>query len=222
MSTRPCDLCETVAQQAEQFHSAPPPGAAILKSIDTGVDLWAGDFGNDYTERNQVDWTERISFWAKILAGTSARSCFEMGCNAGWNLSAIRHIDHRITVAGNDINTRACQQAWTAGLDKVWNTLNFTPLFPVQAELVFTAGVLIHIEPEFLEEVMKALVAKSYRWVLAIEYNSVHERQIEYRGHKDKCWARPYGLLYQDLGLKIQDSGEAEGFDQCHYWLMEK
>ena len=195
----------------------------LLKSIDTGVDLWAGGFGDDYTDRNQVDWRKRMEFWRGMVGKTGIRSAFEMGCNAGWNLTCLRHIDPYMTVAGNDVNTRACEQAWAAGLDRVWNTLDFKALHPVRAELVFTAGVLIHIETEHLEEVMKALVAKSYRYVLAVEYADEDVRQIEYRGHKDKCWARAYGKMYQDLGLKLVDSGDpGDGFDRCTYWLLEK
>lgn len=219
---RPCSGCLEKDVQP-LVTGTPPPGSVILKSLDTGIDLWAGGFGDDYTDRNQVDWRERVEFWGDILENTGARSVFEMGCNAGWNLSAIRSLCPDVTVAGNDINTRACQQAWAAGLDKVWNTLDFKPLFPVKAELVFTAGVLIHIEDEHLTEVMRALVDKSYRWVLAIEYEDEATRQIEYRGHKDKCWARPYGRIYESMGLKLLESGDpGAGFDRCTFWLLEK
>lgn len=193
-----------------------------LKSIDTGLELWAGEFGNDYLARNQVNWLERVPFWNRIMRRTGARSVFEMGVNAGWNLSAILHDHLWAEVAGNDINPLACAQAQAAGLNVV-NKLDFTTEVPGKFELVFTAGVLIHIEPEYLEEVMRALVEKSYRWVLAVEYEADTETQVEYRGHTEKCWKRPYGDLYQALGLNLVERGEAgKGFDRCAYWLMEK
>ena len=193
-----------------------------LKSLDTGVDLWAGDFGNDYLRRNQVDWQLRCDFWKMIIRITGARSVFEMGANAGWNLSAIRREYPDVTVIGNDVNTEACQQAQQAGIP-VLNKLDFTTHVPGRYELVFTAGVLIHIEPEHLREVMTALVAKSYRWVVAIEYDADTETQVEYRGHKDKCWKRPYGEIYQEMGLLCREVGNAGvGFDRCTYFLLEK
>lgn len=193
-----------------------------LKSIETGLELWAGEFGNDYLKRNQVDWRKRIAFWATIVHRTGARSFFEMGANAGWNLSAIKRAYPDVIVAGNDINTLACEQARMAGLNVV-NQLDFNAACPGRYELVFTAGVLIHIEPEHLDEVMRALIAKSYRWVLAIEYAADVETQVEYRGHTEKCWKRPYGALYEALGLKLVDSGDAgAGFDRCTYWLLER
>lgn len=193
-----------------------------LKSLDSGVDLWAGEFGNDYLRRNQVEWRDRIPFWSNIMRTTGARSVFEMGANAGWNLSAIRRVFPDVMAIGNDINTEACKQAWSAGLNVV-NKLDFTHEILGRYELVFTAGVLIHIEPEHLREVMQALIDKSYRWVLAVEYAADSEEQVQYRGHKDKCWRRPYGEIYQDMGLLCREVGNAgAGFDRCTYWLMEK
>ena len=218
---RPCELClDNNFERAGEV--TPRPGTAILKSLDTGLDLWAGGFGDDYTERNQVDWWKRVPFWERVWDRTHFRSAFENGCNAGWNMSAIQvaAAPFMVTLAANDVNPRACGQARAAGLEAFHE--EDVALCYDKFELVFTAGVLIHIEPELLEAKMKALIAKSYRWVLAIEYADVVERQIEYRGHIDKCWARPYGDLYEALGVNLIDHGEAEGFDQCHYWLMER
>jgi pseudaminic acid biosynthesis-associated methylase len=188
----------------------------------TGVELWSSTFGDDYTNRNQVDWRLRMPFWKMIEERTGARSYFELGCNAGWNLSAIRRQFPDVNVVGSDINEQASRQAHMARLNVI-NMLDFIKEVPGKFEMVFTAGVLIHIEPEHLKDVMQDLIAKSLRYVLAIEYAAEVETIVEYRGHTEKCWKRPYGKLYADLGLMLIDHGNAgEGFDQCHYWLMEK
>jgi pseudaminic acid biosynthesis-associated methylase len=190
--------------------------------IAPGAEMWAGQFGDDYLRRNQVDWPKRRPFWDLMIHKTGARSVFELGANAGWNLSAIRQWHPQTVVIGSDINTEACLQAQAAGLTVV-NNLDFTTHVPGRFELVFTSGVLIHIEPEHLAEVMLALVAKSYRWVLAIEYAADTETMVEYRGQRDRLWKRPYGANYEALGLKLVESGDAgPGFDQCTYWLLEK
>lgn len=188
----------------------------------TGVELWSSEFGNDYTNRNQVDWHLRMPFWKMIEERTGARSYFEMGCNAGWNLSAIRRQFPDVIVVGNDINEQAAMQAHMAGLNVV-NSLYFTEEVCGKFELVFTAGVLIHIEPEHVKDVMQDLINKSIRYVLAIEYAAELETIVEYRGHTEKCWKRPYGAMYKELGLKLIAHDHAgKGFDNCHYWLMEK
>lgn len=188
--------------------------------MTNGVELWRGEFGNEYTDRNQVDWMKRAMFWDRIITTTGARSVFEMGCNAGWNLSAIREFHPQVRVTGSDINERALEQAHAAGLT-TYNCLDFRAV-PGKFDLVFTAGVLIHIEPAHVREVMAALIDKSFRWVLAIEYESEYEEAIPYRGHADKCWKRPYHKLYMDLGLHLVDRSSPAGFDNCTAWLFEK
>ena len=180
--------------------------------------FWAGEFGSEYTKRNQVDWTSRVSFWSDIVQRTHARSVHEVGCNAGWNLSAIQHVGPNIALSGNDVNPRAIRQAQSAGLTVYGNVDAI-----VQAELVFTAGVLIHVAPADLEPLMRRIVDASYRYVLAVEYESDREEEIDYRGHAGKLWRRPFGKLYQDMGLKLVDrQRDVYGFDQCTAWLLEK
>jgi hypothetical protein len=45
---------------------------------------------------------------------------------------------------------------------------------------------------------------------------------IEYRGEKDRLWKRPYGKLYEAMGLTLVKAGPAEGFDRCDFWLLSK
>ena len=46
--------------------------------------FWAGEFGDEYVRRNQVDWRARIPFWREVIEMTGARSVHEVGCNCGW------------------------------------------------------------------------------------------------------------------------------------------
>ena len=179
--------------------------------------FWAGEFGNQYTARNRVDWRARIPFWRHILDMTGARSVYEVGCNAGWNLSAIKRAYQDVQCYGSDVNGEALYQAERAGL-----TVYQEPCNPWRCELVFTAGVLIHIAPDNLRAMMQRIVEMSTHYVLAVEYSALTEESVEYRGHADRLWKRPYGVLYAQLGLTLIESAEAQGFDRCHYWLLSK
>lgn len=186
---------------------------------------WAGKFGDEYLKRNRVDWRERIPLWEDIVILTGARSFSEFGANAGWNLSAIKEVNHRINVKGVEINQTATAQALAAGLD-VRTPSEFLYQMP-RAELTFTAGVLIHIPPEKIESVMIDIAAASYDYVLAIEYASEtgDEEEINYRGMDGMLWRRDYGKLYEQLGLKTIESfkvSQEDGFDNCTAWLMRK
>ena len=178
---------------------------------------WSGEFGDAYTKRNRVDWRARIPFWKSILDKTGARSVYEFGCNAGWNLSAIQRIYPDVVLHGCDINERSARQANNAGLYGVWRDDKVLG----RAELVFTCGVLIHIPSYELERVMEMIIEGATDHVLAVEYASPVEEMIEYRGQKNLLWKRPYGELYKELGLELVEQGDAgPGFDRCSYWLL--
>lgn len=183
--------------------------------------FWSGEFGNEYTARNRVNWRDRIPFWSGVIDMTGARSVHEVGCNAGWNLSAILRVDPHIILTGNDLNITAAQQARAAGF-KV-HVGNIREMMPNDCiELVFTAGVLIHVAPEDLQSRMHEIINASSQYVLAIEYMADKEEEVEYRGYSGKLWRRNYGELYQDMGLKLIDHYDADGFDKCHAWIFRK
>lgn len=184
-------------------------------------EVWAGEFGNKYHSRNRVDWRIRTPFWRGIMGITGARSVYEIGCGPGWNLSAIKRDYSNVNVSGEDVNDNALDQAFAAGLD----------VYPADyghhctAELVFTAGVLIHIPPEELPTMMQRIIDISTDYVLAVEYNSIsgEEEPVTYQGQEGLLWRRNYGALYQNMGLELVALGDAgEGFDNCTYWLLRK
>lgn len=185
-------------------------------------ELWQGQFGAEYTARNRVDWRKRIPFWTRILNQTGARSAHEMGCNAGWNLSAIRRALPDVEVSGHDLNAVAVDQANGAGLSAwVSDRMPVNRIF----DLTFTSGVLIHVPPAILTETMDQIVRASGQYVLAIEYAAEREEEVLYRGQTGALWKRPFGRLYEAMGMKLvhQESlSHADGFDHCSAWLLTK
>ena len=185
---------------------------------------WAGEFGDEYTKRNRVDWIKRVPVWNMILGQTGSRSVFEFGCNAGWNLSAIKECSRTVRVYGCDINEKALEQARMAGL-RVFLFEDDYYYYIDPCELSFTAGVLIHIAPENLTKTMQTIIDHSRDYVLAIEYDAEEETEVEYRGESGMLWKRPYGQIYQDMGLTLIETGKLQmdvGFDNCRYWLLRK
>lgn len=189
------------------------------------ADLWAGTFGNAYTERNRVDWQARMPFWDSAIQFCTPGTVFEFGCNAGWNLRAIQAVSPNTELHGCDVNMQAVNEARAAGLEvQHVGEHGIAGLYePGCMDLVATCGVLIHIAPADLERTMRSLIELSGRYVLAVEYHTDEgEEEVEYRGHTGALWKRNYGKLYQDLGLRLLSVGEAGGFDQCTFYLLEK
>ena len=184
---------------------------------------WAGAFGNAYLARNRVDWQARLPFWQSAIDFMHPANVLEVGCNAGWNLLAIHECDRSVELLGIDVNASAVEEARQNGLEV--QQLGANALIGCHdagsIDLVFTAGMLIHVSPQDLPATMQAIVATSGRYVLAIEYEAAEEEQVKYRENVG-LWKRPYGLLYQEMGLRLLSTGVAGGFDDCTYWLLEK
>lgn len=189
------------------------------------VEFWEGSFGNDYVDRNRVDWAKRVPFWRSLIPD-DVTTILEVGCNIGGNLKAIRAaVD--IKPVGVDVNEKALLEAAGAGFE-----VHRMPGHEVSCrlgtgvfDLVFTAGVLIHVAPEELQWTMRAIVNASRKYVVAVEYAHPEETEVEYRGHDGKLWKRPFGRLYEAMGLKTIGFGfvsDDKGFDRCTYWLLEK
>jgi hypothetical protein len=188
--------------------------------MTTQLDWWKGEGGTAYTARNRVDWVKRLPFWSAIVEDLQPKTVLEMGCNAGWNLRAITACGP-IEASGIEPNDQARQEARAAGF-------NVAPDWSLQTaphDLVFTAGVLIHVPPEELPATMQRIVDASRRHVICIEYEAEREKEIYYLGQGGLLWKRPFGRLYEAMGLTLLHYAHLpleSGFDNCGYWLLEK
>jgi pseudaminic acid biosynthesis-associated methylase len=97
-------------------------------------------------------------------------------------------------------------------------------------DLVFTMGVLIHINPEQLVAHMAKMFDYSRRYILIGEYFNRTPVTIEYQGSEDKLFKRDFGKLFlENFNIKLLDYGflwgniyDAAGFDDITWWLFEK
>jgi pseudaminic acid biosynthesis-associated methylase len=191
--------------------------------VNAQEEFWSGSFGSEYTTRNRVQWEDRTPFWRQIIQITGVRSVLDVGCNAGWNLLALRGIDETLELWGVDVNGHAVGEARANELNVLRRCAReIAETFVEPFDLVCTSGVLIHVAPKELPTVMHAIVEASKRWVVAVEYEAEQEEEVVYRGNTDKLWKRPFGEMYEAMGLRTVARSEPEGFDRCTAWLMEK
>lgn len=192
------------------------------------ISFWSGEFGDQYIKRNRFDWRKRIPFWDGMVGRYGFRSAYEVGCNVGYNLTAIKHsiYGYNVQLYGEDINTKALHIAEVSGHHEVYRS-GECEINDGAVELVFTSGVLIHVAPDDLPAMMQKIVDLSCDYVLAIEYEADTETEVEYRGHSGKLWKRPYGRMYEEMGLTMVETGKLggqDGFDPngVTYWLLKK
>ena len=67
-------------------------------------ELWAGEFGRAYIERNRVLDERRAAYWSGLLGDFGIRSVLEVGCGQGANLRPIARVLDAHDVWGIDIN----------------------------------------------------------------------------------------------------------------------
>ncbi|RYG19265.1 pseudaminic acid biosynthesis-associated methylase [bacterium] len=173
--------------------------------------FWAGNFGSEYTDRNQGATLHagNLSFFAKIaerLRGVT--SVLELGANRGMNLHALRALLPSADLSGIEINADAAKILEDAGFTShLGSILDFTP--PRTYELTFTKGVLIHINPDALPKVYDLLHAASNRYVLVAEYYNPAPVEITYRGHTGRLFKRDFAgeLMQRYSDLRLVDYG---------------
>jgi pseudaminic acid biosynthesis-associated methylase len=193
--------------------------------------LWAGEFGDEYTERNRDAETGRGVFWKRQLDALGARSALEVGCNMGGNLRWIADLLGAENVAGVDVNGKALEllRKRVPGVDAREASGARLPFEDASFDLVFTMGVLIHQDPQSqLEPMMREIVRCSRRFVIAGEYHADELTEVPYRGHDGALFKQDFGALYQRLFGELErlDTGflsEGEGrWDDLTYWVFEK
>lgn len=173
--------------------------------------FWAGDFGLGYIDRNNSEKLlySKVAMWAKMLRGANTvTSIRELGCNIGLNLLALKRLHPEINLSGIEINEEAAKQAAELNVADVKQGTILEPINEEKVDLTFTAGVLIHINPDYLKNVYDNLINGSNRYVLVAEYYNPAPTKITYRGNEDRLFKRDFaGDLIDQYGLKLIDYG---------------
>ena len=181
--------------------------------------FWAGDFGAEYIDRNQFTPQLRagtLNMWVAILNRMNSRpaSILELGANIGNNLQALQVLLPEAELAAVEINPKAAEILRQWGKAEVYETsiLTFKP--DRHWDLVFTSGVLIHINPEVLNQIYSVFYNASNKYICMAEYYSPMPEELSYRGHKEKMYRRNFGgemlQAYTELSLR------GYGFTYCN------
>jgi pseudaminic acid biosynthesis-associated methylase len=178
--------------------------------------FWSGEFGDEYTNRNHGDLSARsnLLFWGGVLKRTGLiNSCFEIGCNRGLNLDAIKTLLPACQTAGLEINSQAAKECARKGHQVLEGSILAPPPGATRsdgvADLSIASGVLIHINPDGLSTAYELLHALSKRFILVSEYFNPVPVAITYRGHDNRLFKRDFAgeLWAQYPCLRLLDYG---------------
>jgi pseudaminic acid biosynthesis-associated methylase len=192
--------------------------------------LWAGDFGNEYVDRNLSTYDRRGEFWLPLLDELRPLSVLEVGCNVGGNLQWIAQRVDPARVTGVDVNPKALRllDRRVPGVRAVHTPARDLPVADRSVDFVFTVGVLIHQPQESLDKVMSEMVRVSSRYVFCGEYFDTETVEVPYRGHDGVLFRRDYGSLFLDLfpfeltQVRQGYLGTEDCWNGVTWWLFER
>jgi spore coat polysaccharide biosynthesis protein SpsF len=197
-------------------------------------EFWAGIFGDEYITRNKSEeyLASNLNFFSKAFNQLDRpNSLIEFGANVGMNLRAIKLLFPKIDLFGVEINKTASEElANYLGIDNVFNGSIFDYQINQKFDVSLIKGVLIHINPEMLDEVYTKLYKSSNKYILICEYYNPSPVTVNYRGHSDRLFKRDFAgeMLEKYPDLKLVDYGfcykrdKAFPQDDISWFLLQK
>ena len=195
--------------------------------------FWKGNFGKNYSKRSTSKKKEKSStiFFKKILKKNyKINSILELGSNTGNNLIALNNLYRKARLDAVEINSYACGKM-KKRLKKINVTNTSIEKFDTKSkyDLVFTKGVLIHINPKNLKKIYKKIYKFSSKYILISEYYNPYPTKVLYRGHKEKLFKRDFAGDFLNLFpmAKLIDYGfiyERDKYpeDNINWFLIKK
>ena len=171
--------------------------------------FWSSEFGDNYIDRNQ-NYIVNIPFFSKVISRTfGVKSVIEFGCNVGLNLMALNNLLPRCELTGVEINSKAANELSKWGGCNVINESIFDYKDSKKYDLSMIKGVLIHINPDMLNNVYEKLYDSSDRYILVAEYYNPTPVNISYRGYNDRLFKRDFAgeMLDKYSDLELVDYG---------------
>ena len=196
--------------------------------------FWAESFGKEYIDRNKSEklLASNLDFFTKSLKSTQGvQSCIEYGANIGMNIKALKLLYPGQEYTAVEINSDAVIQ-----LQKILpkrnifegSILDFNP--KKVFDLVLIKGVLIHINPEELNNVYNKLIESCGKYLLVAEYYNPLPVAIPYRGHMNRLFKRDFAgeIMDRHPEMRLIDYGFSYkrdpkfSQDDITWFLMER
>jgi pseudaminic acid biosynthesis-associated methylase len=199
-------------------------------------EFWAGSFGTEYIARNQGPnaVASNVALFSQALNKTRIpKTCIEFGANIGLNLDALKLLypgQEQYAVEINGEAASALRRKLPPGNVFETSILEFAVPEGIRYDLVLVKGVLIHINPAFLERVYATLHQATGRYLLVCEYYNPAPVIVTYRGHTERLFKRDFAgeIMDRNQSLELLDYGFAyhrdRSFpqDDINWFLMER
>ena len=173
---------------------------------------WMGEFGREYTDRNFLSLEEMEDLCKRNygLTQTELNERFlkgidrsirilEVGSNIGNQLLCLQRMGFS-NLYGIELQSYAVElsKSRTRGINIIEGSAFDIPYKDGYFDLVFTAGLLIHIKPSDIALVLREIHRCTRKYIWGFEYYSDHYTETPYRGHENLLWKANFERIYLD------------------------
>lgn len=174
---------------------------------------WLSEFGKDYTDRNIFSPDELDEFYVKTYGvsrsemnrrfidglGIFDKKILEVGCNVGNQLRVLQKSGYK-NLYGIELQWYAIEKAkeLTKKINIIQSSGEEIPFKDEYFDMVFTSGVLIHIDPKNIDTVMKEIYRCTKEYIWGFEYYDDEYTEVVYRGNKNLLWKTNFARLYME------------------------
>lgn len=154
-----------------------------------------------------------------------------MGCNIGLQLNGLQQQSFT-NLYGTELQPYAVEKAKhiTKGINIFQGSGFDLPFKDGFFDLVLTNGVLIHISPKYLPQIMREIYRCSKQYIAGFEYFAEELTEINYRDNKVFLWKADYSNLYQQEFPDLKEINrdfypyitEAEKGNTDYFYLFKK
>src|SRR3989338_4619080 len=176
------------------------------------IEFWQSDFGRKYTDRSPQTAAEQDALSKKNFGLTQEKmnlkffkelpieSILEVGCNVGSQLQVVQKQGYE-KLYGIEAQPYAVEKGkkLSIGINIIQGSALDLPFKDDYFDLLFTYGVLIHISPDDITQVLSEIYRVSKRFIWGFEYFCKNYQPLDYRGNEGFLWKGDFGKMYQDL-----------------------
>ncbi len=199
-------------------------------------EFWAGKFGDDYSIRNFSKnlIALNLSLFSRIFSRIGpVDSLIEFGSNIGLNLFAIKQLQPNVELSAIEINHSAILKMKELLDDqvKVYEQSILDFVSDEKRDVVLIKGVLIHINPDELDNVYSSLYSTSKKYIVIAEYYNTTPVMVKYWENSDKLFKRDFcgeimekypDLMLVDYGFVYHADPQYPKVDEFNWFILEK
>jgi SAM-dependent methyltransferase len=186
------------------------------KDYEKYTDEWRKDMGDWYFSL-PPNWQLRAYMWGGIVPiikkETDELSVLEVGGGCGYNLNAIglyylpKKITRCVNLEPSPTQREFCQKTYN-DMEVVDGMVDKMPFKDGEFDLVVSAGLLLHIPREDLDQSLREIFRVAKRYVVIIEYWSEEEMPgfmgDGFEKYTVPHWSRDYSKPIVNLGVPFK------------------